>query len=172
MKLKDLTLGEPEKLNILVEVPKGSPAKLEYDEETEQIKEEFVFKDGFKYIYNYGLIPGTLADDGDHLDAIVLTDKIIPSGTVMQVRPFGIIKVIDRGEGDDKLLTSPLDENKFQSIRDLSETQRQEFVEFYAEVARQKNKEMHIVDFLDKDAAIEEIKKCAKNYAVQSGTAN
>lgn len=96
MSLKDTPLGSPEEFNVVVEIPKGSQDKIEYDEKSDKMIVDFVFKDGFKYIYNYGFIPQTKTSDDDTLDVIVLSLDPIASGSVVVCRPIGIIKQLDR----------------------------------------------------------------------------
>ena len=96
MSLKDTPLGTPELFNVVIEIPKGSPSKWEYDEATDKMVSHFEFENGFTFICNYGFIPQTKATDGDTLDAIVLGDEPVASGTVLRCRPIGIIKQIDK----------------------------------------------------------------------------
>ncbi len=162
MKLKDTPLGAPEEFNVVVEIPKGSEKKFEYDEEKDEIILDFVFQGGFHFIFNYGFIPQTKADDGDTLDAILLGETPIPSGTVVVSRPIGVMRMLDRGKGDDKIIAVPIgnaETEKYQSIKDVSQDQVKEFIAFYAEVARQKQKTIEITGFEDKIQAIQAIKK-------------
>ncbi len=161
MTLKDTPLGTPEQFNVIVEIPKGSPDKIQYDELKDEMYVDFTFKNGFKFAYNYGFIPETKAGDGDTLDVIVLSSESIPSGIVVKCRAIGVMKQLDRGEQDDKILAVPVSDknSKYQSIKDVSETERQEFRDFYAEIGRQKEKIVEITSFEDKDRAMEEIRK-------------
>jgi inorganic pyrophosphatase len=162
MSLKDTPLGTPQQFNVVIEIPKGTANKYEYDEEKDEIILDFVFKDGFKYLYNYGFIPQTRAGDGDMLDAIVLSSDPIDSGTVVECRPVGVIKQLDRGEQDDKIIAVPIGDagmQKYQDIADIDENLRRQFHDSWTEIARQKNKIIKTTSFEDKDRAIEEIKK-------------
>ena len=163
MDLKKIPFGTKEAFNVLLEIYKGSPNKYEYDEKSQLLKLDFVFKDGFTFAYNYGLIPETKADDGDHLDAIVLSNGALVMGSVVTCRTIGMIELIDRGEEDNKIIAVPIvDENyvNVQSIKNLPESWMEEAKNFFAELAIQKNKIMEIKGFLDKDRALEELDKC------------
>lgn len=162
MSLKDTPLGTPEQFNVVVEIPRGSEKKIEYDENKDQMFVEFVFKDGFSFRYNYGFIPHTKTGDGDTLDAILLGMTPIRSGTVVPCRPVAIMRQLDRGQIDDKIIAVPVGDNeteKYQSVKDIPQKEIQEFILFYAEIARQKQKTIEITGFEDKDQAIEAIKK-------------
>ncbi|MBI4049215.1 MAG: inorganic diphosphatase [Candidatus Doudnabacteria bacterium] len=161
-KLKDTPLGTPEQFNVVVEIPRGSVDKIEYDENKDEMHVDFVFKDGFTFQYNYGFIPHTRTDDGDTLDAILLGTKPMASGTVVLCRPIGVMRQIDRGQVDDKIIAVPVGDKetqKYQSVEDISQEEIKQFILFYAEVARQKQKTIEITGFEDKDKAIEAIRK-------------
>jgi len=160
MSLKDTPLGTPEKFNVVVEIPKGSPTKFEYDEAKDQIVSDFEFRDGLLFINNYGFIPQTKADDNDPVDVMILGHNPIPSGTIVSCRPIGLIKMLDRGQGDDKVLAVAVDSNEpYQDIADFSEEERQKVIAFYMEVGRQKQKLIQILGFEDRQQAIEAIKR-------------
>ena len=162
MSCRNLAFGKPEAFNVLIEIPEGSYNKYEYDEELDQIKLDFVFWDNCKFPHNYGLIPGTLADDGDQLDAIVLNPTPLAIGTLVTCRPIGIIELMDRGEVDNKLVVIPIacEEYKdIQSIEDLPEDFEKIHREFYRLVGIQKNKTMEVQGFSGKEKALEELKK-------------
>lgn len=154
-KLKDTPLGSPELFNVVIEIPKGLVEKIEYDEDKDEMSEDnFVFKNDFGFINNYGFIPQTRTGDGDTLDAFVLTSKILESGSVILCRPIGVMKQLDRGVVDDKIIAVPANEPE----RDLTEDEKQQFRDFYAEVARQKNKIIEITGYEGRDQAVEVIK--------------
>jgi inorganic pyrophosphatase len=129
-------------INVVVEIPAGTNAKWEVDKTTGQLKWEF--KQGkprvvsyLGYPGNYGMIPGTcllkeMGGDGDPLDVIVI-GPAVPRGSVVKARPIGVLKMLDDGEQDDKiialLLDSPLDristieelEREYKGITDIIE---------------------------------------------------
>ena len=120
-------------LNVVVEIPTGTNAKWEVDKTTGQLAWEF--RDGeprivsyLAYPGNYGMIPGTLlpedlGGDGDPLDVIVL-GPAVPRGRVVRARLLGVLKLLDDGEQDDKLIAvqqnSPLNQ-----VADLDQLNRE-----------------------------------------------
>lgn len=145
---------------------KEAKIKYEYDEELDVMKLDFVFG-GLSYSFNYGFIPEARAEDGDHLDVIVLSSQLLALGTVVQARPIGLIEIIDRSEEDHKIIAVPLFDAQYadwQSIKDVPAAQIKKFEEFFPEVARQKNKKMEVKGFFDKDRAILELNKCRERY--------
>ncbi len=166
MNLKNIHLGTPKNPNVVIEIPAGSPNKFEYDETVGSLKLDFVFRNGFHFPFNYGFVPHTLAEDNDPLDAAVLSTELIPPLTVVSVKPIAILKLKDRGEQDNKLITVPLVDplaENLNSLADLTENQKKEIVAFFKEVGVQKNKIMDIEGFEDKNAAIEEVRKCTRS---------
>ncbi len=150
-------------IKVYLEIPKNSPVKYEIDPESGKTKEEFVFKNGFVYKYNYGFMLNTLAEDGDPLDIIIWDDAILLRDTIYDARPIGIIKLLDRGVGDPKIIAVPID-SKIKTMQELGPDLKQELTDFFAEIARQKNKTIVVQDVLGEDQAIAEIIKSVKRY--------
>ena len=108
----------PGTLNAVIEIPAGTTDKRQYDPSTDTFPVDL--RNGLPrriaflpYPANYGFIPGTKMDkalggDGDAVDVFVLCTAV-PSGTVMEVEPIGIIELLDAGERDDKLIALPVD---------------------------------------------------------------
>ncbi|MBL8001455.1 MAG: inorganic diphosphatase [Flavobacteriales bacterium] len=105
-------------VNAVIEIPAGTSDKREYDpatlsfpiDERNGVPRRIRF---LPYPANYGFIPGTLMDtaqggDGDALDVFVLCPAL-PSGTLLEIEPIGIIELIDDNERDDKLVALPVD---------------------------------------------------------------
>lgn len=89
---------------VIVEIPAGGREKNELDPRTGQLVVDRMLPDSISYPAAYGTFPCTLAGDGDPLDALVLTDSVLTPGTSVQVRPIGVLKMVDAGEQDDKLV--------------------------------------------------------------------
>lgn len=92
---------------VLVECEKGSTIKYEYDDENDVMVVVHQLDKKYPYPFNYGSIPQTLANDGDSLDAIVIADEPIRSGTVVNCYPLAIVRMIDNGQEDDKVICTP-----------------------------------------------------------------
>jgi inorganic pyrophosphatase len=89
-------------LNVVVEIPSGQTAKIEYDPECHKWQMDRVV-DYLAYPCNYGFVPSTLAGDGDPLDVLLLGNAI-GSGAVVHARPVAIMRMMDGGEHDDKII--------------------------------------------------------------------
>lgn len=112
----------PEEALLTVEIPAGSSAKYEINEDG------LVFVDRFQsmpvaYPANYGSMPRTLAGDGDPLDALVLTREPLHPGVLIEFRPIGVLRMTDDGEGDQKIIGVPTDkiDPTYVGIRDLDD---------------------------------------------------
>ena len=123
MNIKGLTAGEkfPGEFNVVIEIPKGSRNKYEYDEELDIIKLDRVAFSAMSHPYDYGFIPGTRSNDGDHLDAFVILDNSVFPGCLVTARPVGVLKMIDDGEGDEKIIAVPADDIRYRHISDISQ---------------------------------------------------
>ncbi len=97
----------PRVIYVVVEIPKKSRNKYEYDEEGGFIKLDRVLYSSLHYPGDYGFIPRTLHEDGDPLDVLVMTNEPTFSGCVIEARPLGIFHLIDKGQLDDKILAVP-----------------------------------------------------------------
>lgn len=109
MNIKNLPVGKnpPEELNVFVEIPKDSNIKYELDKES-----GVVFVDRFLYTamnfpFNYGFVPNTLADDGDPLDIIVLSEHTLSPGVVVPSRVIGFLEMEDEAGIDTKIVAVP-----------------------------------------------------------------
>src|SRR5229473_3713716 len=104
--LYDLDPGPhcPELVQVIIEIPKGSTNKYEYDPELGVFRLDRTLYSPVHYPGDYGFIPGTLSDDGDPLDVLVLVDAPSSTGCVMTVRPIGFLEMVDQGQGDEKVL--------------------------------------------------------------------
>jgi len=99
----------------VVEIPKGSRAKFEWKNGRWKLS-RFTHED---YPAAYGFIPGTMADDGDALDVLILSSRPLSTTDVTRVRPIGILRMIDRGYRDNKVLAVDVDDPKWGWVKDL-----------------------------------------------------
>ncbi len=109
----------PNVVNVIVEIPKGSRNKYEYDKKTGAIVLDRVLYSSIHYPGDYGLIAQTLYDDGDPLDILVMVTEPTFSGCVIQARPIGLFRMKDRGEPDDKILAVPVSDPLFRDYHDI-----------------------------------------------------
>lgn len=100
----DIGPAVPNIIHAVVEIPRGSRNKYELHKETGAIKLDRVLYSAVHYPGDYGLIPQTYYDDGDPLDVLVMTNSPTFPGCIVEVRPIGIFRMLDKGEMDDKIL--------------------------------------------------------------------
>jgi len=117
VKLYDIDPGPkcPEVVRAIIEIPKNSVNKYEYDGELGLFRLDRALYSPMHYPGDYGFIPGTLAEDDDPLDVLVLVDEPSFTGCLMEVRPVGILHMIDEKEQDQKILAVPSRNPRFDS---------------------------------------------------------
>jgi len=104
-----------------IEIPKGSRVKYEIDHETGRLQLDRVLFTVFGYPQNYGFFGGTLGDDGDPVDVLVLLDAEIFPGADVKVRPVGVFNMTDDGGGDAKIIAVVAKDPRWEHIQDLSD---------------------------------------------------
>ena len=127
----------PHDINVVIEIPQGSAVKYEVDKDSGAIVVDRFLFTPMAYPAAYGFIPGTLADDGDPADALVLTPyaSVVP-GAVIRARPIGMLKMEDESGQDEKIICVPNDKvhpqfTSVQKIEDLPEITRQAIEHFF-----------------------------------------
>lgn len=112
-------------INVVVEIPMGSSHKIEWNREKAYMQLDRVEPAVFAKPTNYGFIPQTLDEDGDELDALIVTTEPLPTGVVVEARVLGVMKFVDDGEVDDKIVVVPAADrhtgNAYQTLADLPE---------------------------------------------------
>jgi inorganic pyrophosphatase len=123
LKLYDLDPGHdsPEVVRAIIEIPKNSVNKYEYDGELEMFRLDRALYSPMHYPGDYGFIPGTLADDGDPLDILVMVDEASFTGCLMEARPVGVLRMIDGQEHDEKILGIPTRNPRFENIHTMDQ---------------------------------------------------
>jgi len=170
MNLKDnLPYGDnlPDSFNVVVEIPKGSQNKYEYDSKLETFKLDRVLFSPLHYPGDYGFIPQTLFTDGDPLDALVLVSFPTHPGMVIEVRPIGLLEFVDDGEEDDKILCVPTNDIRFQDMKDVHDIQEpilNEIAHFFAVYKELEGKKSQVHGWHDKKRAKEVVVKSVERY--------
>jgi inorganic pyrophosphatase len=102
----ELPVGDraPEVFRVVVEIPRDGTQKFEYDKQLHVFKLDRNLHSPVHYPGDYGFIPSSLADDGDPLDALVLASQPSFPGCVQEVRPIGVLEMLDQGTLDEKVL--------------------------------------------------------------------
>ncbi len=169
MSIHNLTPGKkaPQIVNVVVEIPKGSNNKYEIDHESGLIKLDRVLFSSMFYPADYGYIPGTLGDDGDPLDALVLVTNPTFPGTLVEAKVLGYLGMIDGGEGDEKLLCVPTCDPRFKhmnSIKDVAPHVLEEIAHFFRTYKDLEKKKVEILDWKDAKDAYAVVEKSVKNF--------
>ena len=126
---KVLTPGDYEngEINVVIEIPVGSTQKIEYRRNMEggAFELDRIEPDLFAKPANYGFIPQTLDEDGDELDVLLISPLALTTGTFTKARVLGVMKFVDDGEVDDKIIAVPADDrnsgNAIKTLEDLPE---------------------------------------------------
>ncbi len=108
-------------IKVIIEIPKGSRNKYEYDKKENAIKFDRMLFSAVHYPSDYGFVPETLASDGDPLDALVLVWEPTFPGCIIEVRPIGLFKMWDEKGADEKILCVPTGDPLWNHIHTLHE---------------------------------------------------
>ncbi len=110
-------------INVVVEIPQGSSHKIEWNRKLAVMQLDRVEPAVFAKPTNYGFIPQTLDEDGDELDALIITDEPLPTGVFLEAKVIGVMKFEDDSEVDDKIVVVPADDrntgNAISTLDDL-----------------------------------------------------
>jgi inorganic pyrophosphatase len=110
MRIDAIAIGKnpPQDVNVIIEVAiGGEPIKYEMDKEAGTLVVDRFLYTPMRYPGNYGFVPHTLSDDGDPIDVLVANTRPIVPGAVINVRPVGVLKMMDESGGDEKILAVP-----------------------------------------------------------------
>lgn len=156
-----------EKFEVLVEIPKGCKVKYELDKQTGMLKLDRVLYTSTVYPSNYGLIPRTLADDGDPLDALILCNEEIYPMTLVTCMPIGVIKMIDGGKLDEKVIAVPTGDPNYKHYNDIDELPKHifdEMMHFFEVYKMLEHKATTVKEICHKPEAVEVIRNCIQKY--------
>lgn len=146
----DIAPGEKNKINVIIEINKGSKNKYEIDKETGMIALDRVAHTAQDFPFDYGFIPQTLWDDGDAVDVVLLTTYPLLPGILVRVRPVAIMSMIDSGDADDKIIAVPIDDPRFNEVKDLNDINPhtlKEIEHFYGTYKKLQDKVVEIKGF-------------------------
>ena len=166
----NITVGEesPKIVNAIIEIPKLTSNKYEYDEDLDIIKLDRVLHSPMFYPVDYGFIPGTRSKDGDHLDVMIMTQSPVFIGCLLEVRPIGVLIMSDENGDDEKILAVPLKNPIYDETQKLSDVPKhflKELVHFFSEYKRlEKNKEVEVKGWLGRKEAFDIIREATKVF--------
>ena len=141
---------------VFIEIPKGCKAKYELDKETGLLRLDRVLYTSTHYPANYGFVPRTYADDGDPLDVLVLCAEPIYPMTLIRVYPIGVMRMIDGGKMDDKIIAVPFSDPTYFGITSIDELPAHifdEIMHFFSVYKQLENKQTAVKSLFNKDMA-------------------
>ena len=165
----DIPIGEdaPNEFNVVIEVSKGSKVKYEIDKDTGMLEVDRILYSSVVYPENYGFIPQTLADDDDPLDVIVLMQEPVLPMSLLEVRPIGILPMVDEGENDENIICVHLDDAEYKTynhINEFPEHRLNEIKQFFKEYKNLEDKEVEVGDISGPEEAMEYVQRAIDLY--------
>jgi len=156
-------------IKIFVEIPKGSHQKYELNEETKKIELNRTIYGPVSFPFEYGHIEGTLAEDGDPLDALILTNEATFPGCIVNSRIIGMLSMEDEGGIDNKVIAVPSSKinprfahiNDISDLTDFEKSSIKEFFEIYKRM--EPNKWVKVQGFVGREEAEKAIEKSKNN---------
>jgi inorganic pyrophosphatase len=152
----------------VIEIPKGSRNKYEYDHETHAIKLDRFLYSSVVYPTDYGFIPDTLSLDGDPLDVMVCVSEPTFPGCHIDVKPIALFRMEDDKGIDDKVLAVPCSDptwNKLERLGDLSDQLRNEIAHFFSVYKDLEQKGVTVKGWFSREDAIKEIDASRQRFA-------
>lgn len=164
-----VAVGEdaPNIVNGIIEIPQNTRAKYELDKETGLLKMDRVIYSSMYYPHNYGFIPQTYCDDHDPLDILVLSQISIVPMCLVEAKVIGVMRMLDGGEMDDKIIAVANNDMSVKHFDDISELPAhyiKEMRNFFEDYKKLENKTVAVEDFQDAKTAKEIIKKSIEDY--------
>lgn len=160
---------EENTVNTVVEIPQGSMLKVEYNREKCTFELDRVEPAIFAKPTNYGFIPGTLDEDGDELDTLIICPETLPLGLVVPARIIGVLNFEDDGEMDHKVICVPADDrdndNAIQTLADLPERRKKQ-IEYHFNTYKDLKKPgtTKVLGYGDIDEAKKVIEDCIERF--------
>ena len=164
-----VSIGEnaPDIVNGIIEIPKNTRAKYELDKETGLLKMDRVLYSSMYYPANYGFIPQTYCDDNDPLDILILSQVTIVPMCLVNAKVIGVMRMLDGGELDDKIIAVASDDMSVNHINDISQLPGHFFKElknFFEDYKKLENKKVLVEDFQNAQVAKEVIEQSIVDY--------
>jgi len=162
----------PEFVNGIIEISKGSRAKYELDKESGMLKMDRVLYSSVYYPANYGFIPQTYCDDKDPLDILILSQIDIVPFCLVPAKVIGVMRMIDNGEEDDKIIAVAEGDMSVSHINDISELPMhfiRELETFFEDYKKLENKSVVIEEFQSKFLALNIVEKARSDYQEKFG---
>ena len=168
----EILMGDeaPETFNVVIEVPQGSKVKYELEKETGALKVDRVLFSSVVYPWNYGFIPQTLAEDEDPLDAIILMQEPVAPLSLLEVRPIGMLNMVDEGEPDENIICVLTDDpqyNSYTNVKELPEHIFKEMEQFFDTYKALEGKETSVHGVVGPEETKETVRQAINRYNEQ-----
>ena len=159
-------------LHVVIETPRGSHAKLDYDPKLKIFTLSKSLLVGLTYPYDWGFIPATAAEDGDPLDVMVIHEAATFPGLVLSCNIIGVLQVEQRSSGkkpkrNDRLFAVPRGshaEKDFSNIKQLTGAKREELEKFFIATDELEDKQLDILGWKGPKTALKAIKQASKAF--------
>ena len=158
--------------DVLIEIPKGSRNKYEYDFKLKKLRYDRMIFSSMMYPADYGFIPETLALDSDPLDVLVLVTEPTFPGCVMEVKPIGVFHMADEKGPDEKIICVPVSDPIWNRLNDLSDVNGhliKEIEHFFKVYKDLEQKKVDVEGWGDVNEANEIIEQCIDRYKESNG---
>lgn len=165
----DVELGEqaPEIVTAVIEVPAGSNVKYELDKKSGLIRVDRTLFSSVHYPANYGFLPQTYCEDHDLLDVLVLGQESLVPLCIVRAKPIGLMKMIDQGESDDKVIAVHFDDQEYahyKSIDELPPHRLDQVRRFFEDYKALEHKTVSVEGFLGAPEAINAVERSMRLY--------
>lgn len=170
----DVSVGEdaPDKVNTIIEIPKDSKIKYEFDKDTGLLKLDRFLYSSVHYSGDYGFIPQTLCEDDDPLDVFIISHRSTYPMTLCEVKVLGVMKMVDDGEADDKIIAVHSTDPRYgewENLEDIPEHFVEELKEFMRTYKRLESKEVDVNEIYGKEEAKKIVNESMKIYKNKFG---
>ena len=162
-----MVLEKAASFDVLIEIPRGSRNKYEYDFDLKRIRFDRMLFSSMMYPADYGFIPETLALDGDPLDVLVLINEPTFPGCVMEVKPIGVFHMADDKGPDEKIICVPVSDPIWNSLNNLSDINPhllKEIEHFFQVYKDLEKKVVDVEGWGDLSEALRIIKLCSDRF--------
>ncbi len=164
-----VNIGEdaPNIVNGIIEIPKNTRAKYELDKESGLLKLDRVLYSSMYYPANYGFIPQTYCDDKDPLDIVILSQITVVPMCIVAAKVIGVMRMLDGGELDDKIIAVAENDMSVSHIDDISELPEHFFKElrnFFEDYKKLEHKTVEVEDFQNAEMAKKIVEKSIVDY--------
>lgn len=166
----DIPAGTVDMLNVIIEIPQDCRVKYELDKDTNLIKVDRINYTAMAHPTAYGFVPQTLCGDGDPLDVLVLVSEPLVPGCLLEVRPIGLLNMVDSGEADPKILGVAVKDPRYENVKDIKDVNPhllQEISHFFKHYKDLQKKVVEVDGWENAEVAKKEVEKSFKLYKEQ-----